>query len=87
MLYYPSDRIELTFNTSAAATGGVVVVKVGPNSVQFHVHKPLLMHHSEYFRKALSGSWKEAEENVVTLKDVEPETCKMLLRLQRPEQH
>jgi len=33
------------------------------------------VHHSEYFRKALSGSWKEAEENVVTLKDVEPATC------------
>jgi hypothetical protein len=57
----------LTTDVSSAAGGGVVVVKVGPDGVQFHVHKPLLVHHS--------GPWKEAKENLVTLSDVEPGTC------------
>jgi hypothetical protein len=36
--------------------------------------------HSEYFQKALQGPWKEAEEGVVRLEDVEPETCELFGR-------
>jgi hypothetical protein len=32
----------------------------------------LITHHSEYFRNALKESWKEAEENTITIKDIEP---------------
>lgn len=54
----------------------MVVIEVGPEKIAYHVHKALLTHHSEYFRKALSGPWKEAEERRVQLDDVEPPVCK-----------
>jgi hypothetical protein len=54
-----------------------VVLKVGLDQKQFHIHKALLVHHSEYFRKALNGPWKEATEGVVKLEDVEPEVGKL----------
>ncbi|KAH3917340.1 hypothetical protein HBI56_119080 [Parastagonospora nodorum] len=38
-----------------ASTHCMVLVKVGPKSVHYHVHKALLVHHSEYFRNALTG--------------------------------
>ncbi|KAF2833633.1 hypothetical protein CC86DRAFT_12548 [Ophiobolus disseminans] len=56
----------------SATTEGIVIIKVGPDGVKYHFHKSLLVHHSEYFRKALSGPWKEAEGDLVTLDDVEP---------------
>ncbi|KAF2642245.1 hypothetical protein P280DRAFT_260688 [Massarina eburnea CBS 473.64] len=54
---------------------GIVTVKVGPDQHQqdFQIHKALLTHHSEYFRAALQGEWKEAEDRVVVLDDVEPD--------------
>jgi len=55
---------------------GMVLVKVGPKSVHHHVHKALLVHHSEYFRNSLTGPWTEAQEQVINLNDVEPSTCK-----------
>ncbi|KAF1834986.1 hypothetical protein BDW02DRAFT_620594, partial [Decorospora gaudefroyi] len=39
----------------------------------YHIHKALLVHHSEYFRKALTGPSKGAQEGVVNLEDVEPD--------------
>jgi hypothetical protein len=54
---------------------GVVVVEIGAERKKYHVHKALLVHHSEYFAKALNGSWKEAGEGVVKLEDVEPAVC------------
>lgn len=62
---------------SSAITQGVVTVKVGPDSIKYNVHKAMLVHHSEYFKKALNGSWKEAEENMVTPADIEPKACKL----------
>jgi hypothetical protein len=49
---------------------------VGPEGTEYRVHKALLIEHSEYFEKALKGSWKEAEEGVVKLEDVEHGVCK-----------
>lgn len=57
------------------ATEGVVVIKLGPKGIDYHVHKALLVHHSEYFRNALTGRWKESEEQAITLADVEPDAC------------
>lgn len=37
------------------------------------------MHYSDYFRKALSGTWKEAEDGVVKLADVEPAVFNLFL--------
>jgi hypothetical protein len=47
----------------------VVTVRVGSNHSEqtFPVHKALLVRHSEYFAAALSQSWKEGKEGVVTL--------------------
>jgi hypothetical protein len=64
-------------------TKGIVTVKVGTDSVEFHVHKALLVRHSEYFKNALNGSWEEAKENVVTLDDVDSGTCALSYHFSR----
>jgi hypothetical protein len=38
------------------------------------LHNSFLVYYSEYFRKALRGAWKEAEERIVSLVDIEPGT-------------
>jgi hypothetical protein len=35
------------------------------------LHKSFLVYYSEYFRKAPRGAWKEAEERIVSLVDIE----------------
>ena len=42
---------------------------------KYYLHKSLLVFHSEYFRKALQGSWKEAKEGIVRIDDIEPAEC------------
>lgn len=64
-----TDQIRL------AASNDVVIVEVGPELKRYTVHKDLLTYHSEYFRKALRGSWKEAQEGVVSLKDADIRVC------------
>jgi hypothetical protein len=54
----------------------MVIVEVGPNKIKHYVHNALLVHHSEHFRRALSGTWEEAKEGVVTLEGIEPATCR-----------
>ena len=53
----------------------MVIVEVGDTKTRYHVHRSLLVEHSEYFKKALNGPWKEAQDGVVTLEDVESSTC------------
>ncbi|KAF2441879.1 hypothetical protein P171DRAFT_81468 [Karstenula rhodostoma CBS 690.94] len=62
-----------------ARQGGVVVVEVGPEHVRYEVHKTLLVHHSGYFRGALSESWREAEDFKAVIEDVEPTTFNVFL--------
>lgn len=64
-------RHQLT-SDSEATSSGIVVLKLGPDQKAYYIHKALLSHHSENFRKALNGPWKKAEEGVVKLQDVEP---------------
>lgn len=45
---------------------------VGPDEVRFVVHEALLTHHSPFFRAALTGKFKEAEEKVVRLPEEQP---------------
>ena len=64
---------------SAVALEGpsaIVIIQVGPEHRRYYLHKAFLIHYSEYFRKALSGPWKEAEEGVIPLEDIEPGVCK-----------
>lgn len=63
----------------ATVRDGVVAVEVGRERVKHFVHKALLEEHSEYFKKALSGPWKEAEEESVCLDDVKCSTCKFMV--------
>ncbi|KAF2117816.1 hypothetical protein BDV96DRAFT_462079, partial [Lophiotrema nucula] len=49
-----------------------VVVKVGAEGKEYHVHKRLLTHYSDYFKGALNnGTFKEAEDGVVVISDVD----------------
>ncbi|KAJ4378281.1 hypothetical protein N0V86_005981 [Didymella sp. IMI 355093] len=58
------------------SSDGMVTVEIGSSKTKYLVHKALIVYHSEYFHKALSGPWTEAEERVVTLADVGEEECK-----------
>ncbi|KAF2441470.1 hypothetical protein P171DRAFT_446355 [Karstenula rhodostoma CBS 690.94] len=50
-----------------------VTVKIGPELKDYQVHKPLIMHHSEFFRAAFaSENFKEGVSGEVTLEDVNP---------------
>jgi hypothetical protein len=51
----------------------MITVEIGPEHTLYRIHKPLLLHHSGYFRKALRNCWKEGEERKVTIDDIEPE--------------
>jgi hypothetical protein len=63
--------IALTDKTdSVAAQGEIVTIFVGPEKKRYSIHKDVICHHSEYFRTAYNGRWKEADEGV-TLDDVE----------------
>lgn len=54
----------------------MVVVQIGPAKVKYDVHKALILYHSEYFAKALTGPWVEAEQRVVSLDEVDVDECK-----------
>ncbi|KAI4937144.1 uncharacterized protein J4E92_001871 [Alternaria infectoria] len=60
--------------SEAAQEPVFVIVEVGDTKTRYHVHRSLLVEHSEYFKKALNGPWKEAQDGVVTLEDVECST-------------
>ncbi|TID26889.1 50s ribosomal protein l17 [Venturia nashicola] len=44
----------------------MVIVKVGPSEKEFHIHKGLICHYSEFFRGAFKGGFQE-NEGAVTL--------------------
>jgi hypothetical protein len=56
---------------SAIAVSDTIVVKVGVEEKKYTLHKKLLLHHSSYFRGALSGNFKETDEGVIPLDDVQ----------------
>ncbi|CAD0056030.1 unnamed protein product [Aureobasidium pullulans] len=47
-------------------------IVVGPEEREFLIHKGLLCHYSEYFRGALSGSFKEGLEGAVPMPQEDP---------------
>ncbi|KAH7345949.1 hypothetical protein BKA66DRAFT_576754 [Pyrenochaeta sp. MPI-SDFR-AT-0127] len=60
--------------SAAARQPILIVVEVGTTKTKYYVHRSLLIEHSEFFKKALSGQWKEAQEGVVTVDDVDCST-------------
>jgi hypothetical protein len=65
-------------NTSDVALGEVVTISIGRKKRLYQVHMDLICHHSEYFRTAYNGRWRESEEGVV-LTDIEPEMFNIFL--------
>ena len=55
----------------------MIHVKVGEEEIDFTIHKGLLCYFSAYFDRALNGSFKEAQEKVIYLRDESPEIIKL----------
>ncbi|KAF3047297.1 hypothetical protein E8E11_008209 [Didymella keratinophila] len=51
--------------------GELVNVRIGDDQTIYRVHKALLVEHSEYFKNAFNGSWKEAKDGIAPLEDVD----------------
>jgi hypothetical protein len=62
----------------------MAVVKVGAAGTEYKIHKALLSEHSEYFKRALNGPWKESQEGVVRLEDISCGICKSSSCTQAP---
>ncbi|KAJ4291018.1 hypothetical protein N0V90_010214 [Kalmusia sp. IMI 367209] len=60
---------------SKQLSGKVLTVAVGESEKKhdFVVHEELICESSEFFRKAMSGSWKESEDRVISLREDDPE--------------
>lgn len=74
-------NMPLTFGSSTAASSSFVTVEIGADRKTYCVHKTLLEHHSGYFSGVFNGPWKEAEDGVVPLEDIEPGICTLRLDL------
>ncbi|KAF2127077.1 hypothetical protein P153DRAFT_432919 [Dothidotthia symphoricarpi CBS 119687] len=59
---------------SAATRDEIVTIEIGPEHTKHLIHKALLIEHSEYFKKALNGPWKEAQNGAISLEDVDSGT-------------
>ena len=57
----------------------VVDIYAGPERKHFVVHKNLLTTQSEYFNKALTGNFLEAEEKSIHLKEEDPAAVALLI--------
>jgi len=55
----------------------IVVLKAGPEKIEFRVHKGLLCQSSPYFRAALEDEFKEAESQIVEWPKEKYETVKI----------
>jgi hypothetical protein len=53
----------------------IAAINVGPDGTKYYVYKSLVADHSAYFKKALNGAWKGADEGVICLDDVNNNTC------------
>jgi hypothetical protein len=58
---------------------GFIEVKVGEGEKQktFDVHESLIASRSLFFKKAMSGSWKESKDRIVNLPEEDPEIFKI----------
>ncbi|KAI4681785.1 uncharacterized protein J4E84_007381 [Alternaria hordeiaustralica] len=56
---------------SIAATLPTVIVKVGAEGKEYILHTELLKHHSGYFRGALSGAFRETDDGIIPITDID----------------
>jgi hypothetical protein len=56
-----------------------VLINVGDPATTFEVHKSILTQHSEFFRAALDGNFREAKEKAIDLKEDVPEIFRILI--------
>jgi hypothetical protein len=54
-------------------------VEVGPEHQKFYIYTALLTHYSDYFAKTLSGEWKEAQDRIIQLPDIEPRVLEIFI--------
>ena len=64
---------------STAALSGSIIVKVGSEGKEYTLHKSLLAHHSGYFRGSLSGNFKETDDGVIPLDDVDTDAFEVFV--------
>ncbi|KAI4932816.1 hypothetical protein J4E85_003216 [Alternaria conjuncta] len=75
-----TEKIARMKRPSEAAQDPIfAIVEVGDTKTKYHIHRSLLIEHSDYFKKALNGPWKEAQEGVVKLEDVECSTFSVFI--------
>jgi hypothetical protein len=65
-MWLNSANIECRRHQSA-----IIPVRVGPHAEVFSVHRDILTK-SEYFRKALDGEFREAEDQAIDLPEEDP---------------
>ncbi|KAI4612439.1 hypothetical protein J4E80_007172 [Alternaria sp. BMP 0032] len=63
-----ADRV---LKPSVATVSDTTIVKVGAEGKRYNLHIDLLKHHSGYFRGALSGAFKETDDGIITLIDID----------------
>ncbi|KAF2117817.1 hypothetical protein BDV96DRAFT_597690 [Lophiotrema nucula] len=66
-----SGKGQGTLRISAVSHGGSIIVKAGGSQEGLYLHKAFLSNYSGYFEGALSGSFSETEDGVVTIQDVD----------------
>ncbi|KAH0014704.1 hypothetical protein KCU78_g8533, partial [Aureobasidium melanogenum] len=57
----------------------MATILVGPDKQKFVIHQTLLCSKSQYFTKALTGSFEESQTGVVILEDISPVLFQILV--------
>ncbi|KAF2122120.1 hypothetical protein BDV96DRAFT_594046 [Lophiotrema nucula] len=83
MAKFRDARVEADSELNVDLSGHIVklVVGGGDNQKRFSAHSSVLVARSDFFKKCLSGPWKEATDQVVTLPDDHPEVLYLYLQL------
>ncbi|KAF2704127.1 hypothetical protein K504DRAFT_538138 [Pleomassaria siparia CBS 279.74] len=75
-------RVAVSYTSEFLQTSAVkIVVSSGVHQEEFFIHQGLLCDRSEFFKKALSGAWKEAEERKVVLPEDDAATFALYQQL------
>jgi hypothetical protein len=80
-LYRPSDLLCQYHSYVASLSIRVLVGAEESGMKEFTVHEDLICPRSQFFRKAMSGPWKESEERKVDLPEDEPGVFALYLKL------
>lgn len=64
--------MEILLIQTRAADASFATIIIGKEEKKFVVHEHLLTHYSDFFRAALTGDFKEAEDKIVRLEEEDP---------------